>query len=311
MELRKNPKQIIIRDAGPIRNHKKRHERKKYKIWNNKRLEKQAAIEANMISLLTIAKINNPDLHLNFWRENLRSDYPVIEIRKSNFVNGGLGVFVTNNCVFLPSGLMYIPNCIEEVQHEPAEEGTTMFMYQFSISTRSGPAYLFPTLEPNDKLPCAQFINTPRRKTQGFYSEGVDPNCAQAMHLGNVRLLGKFPGGFRGHKVIYPGFEILGPYMSSYRLPTAEDYWENRNIYEERWEVDTKNAITRQRAWLEEIQKRDGEKIDYWRGVALEIYPRLLEKDPMFTFGSSDEVDDTEDDDFRLFWDRITQSSIV
>ena len=32
MELRKNPKQIIIRDAGPIRNHKKRHERKNIKF---------------------------------------------------------------------------------------------------------------------------------------------------------------------------------------------------------------------------------------------------------------------------------------
>jgi len=37
-----------------------------------------------MIKILTIAKSDDPSLHLNFWKENLKLDYPVIEIKKSN-----------------------------------------------------------------------------------------------------------------------------------------------------------------------------------------------------------------------------------
>jgi len=37
-------------------------------------VKKQAAFEANTIKVLTIAKSDDPSLHLNFWQENLRSD---------------------------------------------------------------------------------------------------------------------------------------------------------------------------------------------------------------------------------------------
>jgi len=82
------------------------------KIWNVNHVEKEAAIQANMIKLLTIVKSDNTDFHLIliFWQENLRSYYPVMEIKQSNLVKGGIGVFVTDNCIFLPKELMLIPH---------------------------------------------------------------------------------------------------------------------------------------------------------------------------------------------------------
>jgi len=54
-----------------------------------------------MIHLLTIVESNNPDLHLSFWQKNLTSDYPVVEIKKSNLLIGGFIDFVIDNCVSL------------------------------------------------------------------------------------------------------------------------------------------------------------------------------------------------------------------
>ena len=76
-----------------------------------------------------------------------------------------------------------------------------MSQYQFALRQGGKIVYLFPTLDADSSLPCAQFINSPLRKTQGKYSQEVNPQCQQAMHRGK-----KPPGGFRGHKTIYPGF---------------------------------------------------------------------------------------------------------
>jgi len=165
MELRQNPKQKTIEDIGRVRNNKKIHARKHKRYIYLRKNEKEAAITANMIKLLTIAGSINPEDHLNFWRENLRSDYPVIELGTSYLVNARLGVFVANNCVFLPNGLMYNPHFIQEPQ-ETAAENPPMSLYQFMIETGRETAYILPTLEPDASLPCAQFINTPRRKLQ-------------------------------------------------------------------------------------------------------------------------------------------------
>jgi len=224
-----------------------------------------------MIKVLTITKSDDPSLHLNFWQENLKSDYPVIEIKKSNLKNGGLGVFATDNCIFLPKGLMYLPNVDGQPRDTPAEEGTTMSNYQFSITLEGRTKYIFPTLEHNSQLPCAQFINTPLRKTQGHYSTEVNPNCKQAMHVGNSVLLGKFPGGFRGNQVIYPGFEILGSYSSSYCLPKAEDYDRKCKDYEKQWNEETQIALQKERRWRTEITTKNQKKINYWRKFASSI----------------------------------------
>ena len=153
MKLRRQPKQKQCYEAGPVRNVGKKYHQSLKRIEYIKSIRKQAAIDANMIKVLTIAKSDNPSLHLNFWQENLKSDYPVIEIKKSNLKNGGLGVFVTDNCIFLPKGLMYLPNVDGQPRDAPAEVGTTMSNYQFSITLGSRTKYIFPTLDPDNQLP--------------------------------------------------------------------------------------------------------------------------------------------------------------
>jgi hypothetical protein len=160
MELRQNPKQKKIEDNGRIISNEKFHARRRAREKYLRRNQKEAAITANMIKLLTIAGSINPEDHLNFWRENLKSDYPVVELRKSNLVNAGLGVFVTDNCVFLPNGLMYIPHSIQEPQ-ETAAESPPMSLYQFMIETGRGTFYIFPTLEPDASLPNEPLISFP------------------------------------------------------------------------------------------------------------------------------------------------------
>jgi len=117
---------------------------------------------------------------------------------------------------------MFIPRSTFALQDSQAEVGSIMSKYQFAVKCQIRTCYIFPTLEVDASLPCAQLIDTPLRKTQGYYNNNT-------MHVGNVTLLGKPPGGFRSHTIIYPGFEVLGPFMSSYRLPIAEDYWTNRS----------------------------------------------------------------------------------
>ena len=295
MPLRPNPKRKIIQDAGEVRNSKKYHMSKLNRANYSKRVERESAIDANMIKLLKVAKSRKPEDHLNFWKDNLKSDYPVVEIRKSNLVHGGYGVFVTNNCIFLPSNLLYIPNSELEPQNQPAVEGTEMYMYQFALSTGRKTSYLFPTLERDGSLPCAQFINTPLRKTQGHYSDGVVDQCRQAMHIGNVSLLGKFPGGYIRHTLIYPGFEIIGPYTSSYRLPIAQDYHENRSTYEERWQLETQIAYNREQAWLREIKHMNKEKIEHWQRLGREMSREIIKEVIILTVEDFKDDDDDED----------------
>ena len=228
MRLRQNPKRTNSYEAGSVRDKRKYYKKKIRRVRDIQRTEKEAAIHANMIYLLTIAKSEDPALHLFFWKENLKSGYPVVTIRRSNLTKGENGLFVTDNCIYLPEGLMYIPNCPEGPRNEPAEEGSVMSMYQFAITYRGKMAYLFPTLEPDSSLPCAQFINTSLRPTQGNYSDNVNQQCRQAMYQSNVKLTGNRFGGFIGTKRIYPGFEVLGKYSSSYLLPQVEDYDTNR-----------------------------------------------------------------------------------
>ena len=285
MNLRKHPKQKTIHDAGTVRSGKKYNEKRLKKIWYTKHVEKKAAIDANMIKLIAIDKCKNPLIHLKFWQENLQSDYPVVALRKSNLKHGGLGVFVTDNCYFLPGNLMYIPNCNQDYHDEPAEKGTVMSAYQFALRTKGKTVYLFPTLEPNPTLPCAQFINTPLRRRQGHYSNNVDPECRQAMHIGNVSLLGKPPGGFRGHQIIYPGFEILGPYMSSYHLLEVDDYQTNRATYEDRWIKETQEAISRERDWISEIKQKCGTQICQWIKAASLKHYKLTQEPAIIAIG--------------------------
>ena len=77
MGLRENPKRKTIHEAGVIKSGKKENQKRLRRIWYQRQVAKQAAIDANMIKVLTIAKSNNPSLHLNFWQENLKSDYEV------------------------------------------------------------------------------------------------------------------------------------------------------------------------------------------------------------------------------------------
>jgi hypothetical protein len=49
-----------------------------------KGIEKKSAFD--MIKLLRVAKSKKTEKHLNFWRDNLKSGYPVVETRKLNLV---------------------------------------------------------------------------------------------------------------------------------------------------------------------------------------------------------------------------------
>ena len=302
MELRQNPKQKSIHDIGTARSYKNYNEKKLRNIWHVKCIEKEAAIKANMIKLLTVVKSDNPYIHLNFWQENLRSEYPVIEIKQSNLVHGGVGVFATDNCIFLPKGLIFIPHSNTELQETPAPPGSKMSNYQFAVKCENKTYYLFPTLEVNASLPCAQFINTPLRKKQGYYDHEVRSTCKQAMHIGNVKLFGKPPGGFRSHKIIYPGFEILGSYMSSYRLPRAIDYWENRKNYNDEWIKETRKANTKQRSWISKIKKKNQTKIKEWINSDSILHCKLTQAHPILNLVDSTESEDDEDDDFVVLW---------
>lgn len=301
MNLRQNPKRKSIQDIGTAKIYRKYTDKSRNSIKYVKRIEKEAAIEANMVKLLTIVKNDNPAIHLQFWQENLRSDYPVIEIRRSNLINGGFGVFVTDNCYFLPIGLMFIPNCIEAPHNEPAEKDTIMSHYQFAVFDGNKKSYIFPTLEPNPKLPCAQFINTPLRKTQGEYSNGICDGCVQAMHLGNARLLGRYPGGFKSHRIIYPGFEVLGTYMSSHRLPIIKDYYQRRTSYEKNWKDATQEASRKERLCIQEIKEQFKDQITYWRKYASKIHFKLLTDDAIINTNDFDKTpNDLYDEDFEL-----------
>ena len=50
---------------------------------------------------------------------------------------------------------MYIPHSLEEPQPNPAEEGTPMSDYQFAVYKGNAKSYIFPTLDPNPKMPYA------------------------------------------------------------------------------------------------------------------------------------------------------------
>lgn len=283
MKTRRNPKHRNIYEAGNVKDYENKNKKRLRQIWYIRKVAKQAAIEANMIRVLTIAKSNDPTLHLQFWLENLRSDYPVIELKKSNLKHGGLGAFVTTNCVFLPKGLMYLPNLDGPIRDEAAEPGSIMAKYQFAIKHEGRTKYIFPTLEPNTKLPCAQFINTPLRKTQGKYSAEVKPNLHQAMHIGNTRLLGRSPGGFIGNQVIYPGFEILGSYCSSYSLPTVADYDINRKEYEKHWKEETHNALVEERKWKRNYREHNRKQIKHWEAFASSVRCKVTQEEPIIT----------------------------
>jgi len=127
MYLRVNRKPRKIHEAGPLES--REIEITGRPIRFRRHVFKKATAESNMLRLLTFAKSDKPELHLNFWQENLRSDYPVVVLRKSSLIDGGLGVVVTNNCVFFPSELMCIPNCNQAPQYLPAEKGTLMSLY--------------------------------------------------------------------------------------------------------------------------------------------------------------------------------------
>ena len=252
-----------------------------------------------MKRLLSVVKDDNPASHLEFWKENLQSDYPVLEIRTSNLVNGGLGVFVTDNCFFLPKRLMILPNCNTDPQEHPADKETLMYMYQFAVYHRNRVVYIFPTLEPDSSLPCAQFINTPLRRTQGVYTTNIVPHCRQAMHIGNVKLLGKLPGGFITHRIIYPGFEILGPYNSSYRLPSVPDYWEKHEEYEKIWCKETQDAISNEQTWVNEIKTKHSAKFEIWKKAAFDIDAAIPATEITTIVGFDDNVnEDGHYDDF-------------
>jgi len=289
MKLRQNPKRTTTHEAGPVEDKKKYYQKKIRIVRDIQRTEKEAATNANMISLLTLSKSKDPALHLRFWQENLRSGYPVVEIRRSNLLKGMNGLFVTNNCVFLPKGLMYIPNCPEGPQNKPAEEGSAMCMYQFAITHQGKMAYLFPTLEPDSSLPCAQFINSSLRPSQGNYSDNVNHNCRQAMQQSNVMLTGSGFGGFIGTKDIYPGFEVLGKYSKSYALSKVEDYDANRAAYMEKWERDTQVASSQQTAWISEIKQKNKKRIAYWKDAAKIVSCKLIIDNPIISIDSTEE----------------------
>ena len=283
MKLRENPKRKTIYDAVLTESRENRNMKRSKQVRYRRQVKKQAAIDANMIQLLTIAKSKNPAIHLAFWIENLRSDYPVIEIRKSNLIKGGLGVFATKNCLFLPRGLIYAPNCNDGPHSEPAEASNPMYLYQFAISQGGRTSYLFPTLDPDPTLPCAQFINTPLRKSQGTYKDNVKEKCHQAMHINNAKLLGKYPGGFIGIKTIYPGFEILGSYMSSYHLPTSMDYRDNKD-FNDQWLSETQKAIDEEKERISIFKNKKKEKIQYWLRYARRNNCKLVPNDVIISF---------------------------
>lgn len=300
MNLRNNPKQKSLYYAGTIKSGQKENKRKLRRERYARKIAKETAITSNMMKLIMVAQSNDPLVHLEFWKENLQSDYPVIEIKKSNLTYGGIGVFVTSNCFFLPRNLMYIPHSLIEPQLNPAEEGTQMSDYQFAIYKGNAISYIFPTLDPNPKLPCAQFINTPLRKTQGYYKDNVSEGCLQAMHTGNVSLLGRYPGGFLGHQIIYPGFEILGPYMSAHHLPIVSDYHHNRVNYDKRWKDETKEALKKQGNWVKEIKENFKKEITYWKKAAHNIYLKLNKNTPSYTILALEyDQDDDNDEDYQ------------
>ena len=80
VSLRQNSKRKSIKDLGSVKVYKKPTERNYKSTKYRKHTEKEIAIEANMIDLLTNVKRNNPDPHLSFWRKNLKSDYPILKI---------------------------------------------------------------------------------------------------------------------------------------------------------------------------------------------------------------------------------------
>jgi len=112
LSLRQNFKRKSMEVLGSVKVYKK------YTDWNyksskyRKHREKEIAIEANMIHLLTIVKSYNLEPHLSFRQKNLKSDSPFLDIKRSYLLNGGLGVFVTDNCVSLANNQ---PQQINEV----------------------------------------------------------------------------------------------------------------------------------------------------------------------------------------------------
>jgi len=61
----------------------------------------------------------------------------------------------------------------------PADANSEMSQCQFSINRNATEYFIYPTLEPDHKRPCAQFINAPLRKKQGHYTEEVGIHCRQ------------------------------------------------------------------------------------------------------------------------------------
>lgn len=297
MKLRRKPKQKSTYYAGEVRSGKMESKKKLRRKRYMREVSKATAIESNMIKLLTIANSNNPEIHLRFWEENLKSNYPVIEIRESNFINGGLGIFATNNCIYLPKNLMYIPNFPGKPQTKPADENSEMSKYQFAVYIKNKLNYLFPSLEPDPKLPCAQFINAPMRQTQGNYSDCVDSECHQAMHVSNARLIRNYPGGFQGLKRIYPGFEILGSYSTSHRLPKVEDYNQKIKSYQKQWKKETNKALKKERDWIIEIKEQKKAQIAHWEAAAKEIKFRIIEDQSIKTVDDFEDISNDEDDE--------------
>lgn len=299
MELRRSRKSNEIYEDGQLRDQNEYKNSMKNKKKYQRHLTKKTAIQVNMIRLLEVVESKKPTVHLDFWKENLQSSHPIIEIRKSNLLHGGFGVFVTDNCLYIPKGLMFLPNCIEPPQYNPASSGTKMSLYQFSVKYKGKEFYMFPTTEVDGTLPCGQFINSPLRPSQGNYIDCITPKCRQAMHEANAELLGKVPGGFKSIKEIYSGFEVLGSYGTSYHLPEVEDYQKNKDKYKLIWIKETRAAIAKETIWKKTLKNRNMKSLQQLKDYLSDNCPRKVKRADLTVVDECNSSDDERDTDYR------------